>query len=126
MLDACINNQSLPFDRSKGWSSFPETPDVGLGLLATFMWAAEVAFETGRAQLIDQYGLSTLTHCGWIEVPSLGGYTRRRYYRYLEVLDAWSQVTQAPPEMVESWLVNRWSARKMAARTGNWHHPTLF
>ncbi|WP_200182823.1 hypothetical protein [Tomitella biformata] len=72
VLDGCIKSKSLPYDKTKGWSGFPETPDVGLGLLATFMWAAEVELDSGRAQLIDQHGLSSLVHCGWMELPVLG------------------------------------------------------
>lgn len=126
VLDQCITEQSLPYDTTKGWSGFPETPDVGLGLLAIFMWAVDVRLDSGRAQLIDQNGLSSLTHCGWMEHPALTGYTRRRYNRYLDLLESWSQTVQKPTELVECWLVNRWHARKMEVRSGHSYQPSLF
>lgn len=126
VLDHCITHKSLIHSAIRRQSDFPETPDVGLGLLATFMWAVGVEFEGRRAQLIDQNGLSTLVHCGSLELPVLGNYTRNRYNRYLELLDAWSQAIGTPPEMVECWLVSRWHARKQEARAGGFYQPRLF
>lgn len=126
VLDGCVNDRALPHDTTTGWSGFPETPDVGPGLLATFMWAADVRLDSGRAQLIDQHGLSSLVHCGWMELPVLGGCTRRRFNLYAELLQSWSQILQGPPELIECWLVNRWHARRMEIRRGQRFQPSLF
>ena len=61
--------------RGQGPSGWPMTPGVGVSLLSAFMWAAEVSVEGGRAQLIDQFGVSTLIHEGWLEDPS-----RQQFY----------------------------------------------
>lgn len=126
VLDGCVTDRTLPHDLTNGWSGFPETPDVGPGLLATFMWAAGVKLDGGRAQFIDQHGLSSLVHCGWMGLEVLSGCTRRRYNGYVELLESWSQIIQRPPELIECWLVSRWHARKMEIRTGQRFQPSLF
>ena len=62
------------------------TPGVGVSLLSAFMWAAEVSVEGGRAQLIDQFGVSTLIHEGWLEDPSVSSFTLRRYHSYNQLV----------------------------------------
>lgn len=37
-----------------------------MSLMATFLWAAKASVDGGHAQLIDQYGVSTLIHEGWL------------------------------------------------------------
>ena len=80
----------------------------------------------GPAQLIDQFGVSTLIHEGWLEDPAVTGFTRRRYDRYVALLTRWATDIGTRPELVEMWLVQRWSARVREARFGSHAAPTLF
>ncbi len=70
ILDHCSKNKSMPVVRRDTWSGWPLTPGVGVSLMAAFMWAVGVQDEGRRAQMIDQYGVSTLIHEGWLEDPS--------------------------------------------------------
>lgn len=63
---------------------------------------------------------------GWLEDPAVTGFTRRRYDRYLELLTGWSNEIGTRPELVEMWLVQRWSARLHLSRDGSFSAPTLF
>ncbi|WP_373453543.1 MULTISPECIES: 8-oxoguanine DNA glycosylase OGG fold protein [unclassified Rhodococcus (in: high G+C Gram-positive bacteria)] len=81
---------------------------------------------TSPAHLIDQHGVSTLIHEGWLEDPSVTGFTRRRYDRYVELITAWATDIGTSPELVEMWLVQRWTARLNEARHGRYTAPTLF
>jgi hypothetical protein len=49
-------------------------------------------------------------HEGWLEDPSVTGFTRRRYDRYIELVTAWATDIDTSHELVEMWLVQRWSA----------------
>lgn len=125
ILDHCSKNKSMPVVRRDTWSGWPLTPGVGVSLMAAFMWAVGVQDEGRRAQMIDQYGVSTLIHEGWLEDPSVTGFTTRRYRRYCELLDSWAYAAGTQPEIVEMWLVKRWSARLAQARN-DVSAPTLF
>ena len=70
--------------------------------------------------------MSTLIHEGWLEDPSVTGFTRRRYDRHVELITAWATDIGTSPELVEMWLVLRWSARLNEARHGQYTAPTLF
>ncbi|BDQ21582.1 hypothetical protein RQN9TF_20440 [Rhodococcus qingshengii] len=102
------------------------TPGVGVSLLAAFMWAAEVSEADSRAQLIDQFGASTLIHEGWLEDPAVSGLTLRRYHRYTQLLSSWATTAQTRPELIEMWLIKRWMARVQEARRGGRAMPTQF
>ena len=78
------------------------------------------------AQLIEQYGVSTPIHEGWLEDPSVTGFTRHRYDRYIELITAWATDIGTSPELVEMWLVQRRTARLNEARHGRYTAPTLF
>ncbi len=112
--------------RGQGPSGWPMTPGVGVSLLSAFMWAAEVSVEGGRAQLIDQFGVSTLIHEGWLEDPSVSSFTLRRYHSYNQLVTSWATKTRTNPELIEMWLVKRWTARVAEARHGERAMPTLF
>ncbi|KZF06791.1 MAG: hypothetical protein WBD41_12525 [Rhodococcus sp. (in: high G+C Gram-positive bacteria)] len=126
ILDGCARDRILRETPSGSWSGWPDTPGVGVSLIATFMWAVKGSVEGGRAQLIDQYGVSTLIHEGWLEDPAVTGFTRRRYDRYVALLTKWATDIGTSPELVEMWLVQRWSARLREARDGSYAAPTLF
>ena len=126
VLDYCLKTRTLPAIHRDTWSGWPVTPGVGVSLIAAFMWAAGVSEAGGRAQLIDQYGVSTLLHEGWLEDPSVSSFTLRRYHRYNQLLNAWATTAQTRPELVEMWLVKRWTARVQEARHGERAMPTLF
>ncbi|AII07151.1 8-oxoguanine DNA glycosylase OGG fold protein [Rhodococcus opacus] len=126
VLDTCVRDRRLHDQPGGSWSGWPDTPGVGVSLMATFLWAAQASTNGGRAQLIDQFGVSTLIHEGWLEDPSVTGFTRRRYDRYVELLTRWATDIGTSPELVEMWLVQRWSARVREAREGSRAEPTLF
>ncbi|SNS95289.1 8-oxoguanine DNA glycosylase OGG fold protein [Rhodococcoides kyotonense] len=126
VLDRCIKDRVVPELPNGSWSGWPDTPGVGMSLMATFLWAAKASVAGGRAQLIDQFGVSTLIHEGWLEDPAVTGFTRRRYDRYVELLSSWATDIGTSPELVEMWLVQRWSARVREARDGRLAEPTLF
>ncbi|WP_338890482.1 hypothetical protein [Rhodococcus sovatensis] len=126
VLDSCIRNRVVPDFPDGSWSGWPDAPGVGVALMATFLWAVKASVEGGPAQLIDQFGVSTLIHEGWLEDPAVTGFTRRRYDRYVELLTGWSNEIGTRPELVEMWLVQRWSARLHQARDGSFSAPTLF
>ncbi|MFE3289402.1 hypothetical protein [Rhodococcus sp. NPDC059234] len=126
VLRHCARERSLPNAASASWSGWPETPGVGVSLLAVYLWAVEAGTSSGRAQLIDQYGVSTLIHEGWLEDPSVSGFTLRRYDRYVTLLGDWAAQANTRPELIEMWLVQRWSARLREARQGALAEPTLF
>ncbi|WP_037228407.1 8-oxoguanine DNA glycosylase OGG fold protein [Rhodococcus wratislaviensis] len=54
------------------------------------------------------------------------GFTRRRYDRYVQLLTRWATHIGTSPELVEMWLVERWSARVRETREGSRAEPTLF
>ncbi|MCJ0978723.1 hypothetical protein MTX35_13475 [Rhodococcus sp. ARC_M12] len=116
----------MPDHPNSTWSGWPDAPGVGMSLMATFLWAVKASVYGGPAQLIDQYGVSTLIHEGWLEDPSVTGFTRRRYDRYVKLITAWATDIGTSPELVEMWLVQRWSARLNEARHGRYTAPTLF
>ncbi|MGW6694945.1 8-oxoguanine DNA glycosylase OGG fold protein [Rhodococcus sp. NPDC054953] len=125
-IDQLVRDKRLPdyhHGTSTGW---PELPSVGVALTTVFAWAVGVTAGGGRAQLLDQYGVSTLLHLGWLEDPAVSGFTRRRYDRYLELIRHWADVADTSPELVERWLVERWNARIEEARSGAQAEPTLF
>ncbi|WP_305094527.1 hypothetical protein [Prescottella sp. R16] len=126
VLDRCVKDKRIPEPSGDSWSGWPDMPGVGVSLMALFLWAAGVRRGGVRAQLIDQHGVSTLIHEGWLEEPSVSGFTLRRYDRYLQLLDAWSQRVGTDPELIEMWLVQRWNARVREARSGAHAEPTLF
>ena len=126
VLDSCVRNRVVPEHPNSTWSGWPDAPGVGMSLMATFLWAVNASVYGGPAQLIDQYGVSTLIHEGWLEDPSVTGFTRRRYDRYVELITAWATDIGTKPELVEMWLVQRWSARLNEARHGRYTAPTLF
>ncbi|QCB52021.1 hypothetical protein E5720_16210 [Rhodococcus sp. PAMC28707] len=126
VLQRCIRDHAVPELPNGSWSGWPDTPGVGTSLMATFLWAAKASVDGGRAQLIDQYGVSTLIHEGWLEDPAVTGFTRRRYDRYVQLLSNWAVDIGTSPELIEMWLVQRWSARKSEARFGSHAQPTLF
>lgn len=126
VLDRCIKDRVVPELPNGSWSGWPDTPGVGMSLMATFLWASKASVAGGRAQLIDQFGVSTLIHEGWLEDPAVTGFTRRRYERYVELLTSWATDIGTSPELVEMWLVQRWSARVREARDGRLAEPTLF
>ncbi|MCW0190522.1 MAG: hypothetical protein OJJ55_04410 [Rhodococcus sp.] len=126
VLDYCIKTRTMPKIHRDTWSGWPMTPGVGVSLLSAFMWAAEVSVEGGRAQLIDQFGVSTLIHEGWLEDPSVSSFTLRRYHRYNQLVTSWATKTRTNPELIEMWLVKRWTARVAEARHGERAMPTLF
>ena len=126
VLDRCIRDRIVPELPGGSWSGWPDTPGVGMSLMATFLWATETSVERGKAQLIDQYGVSTLIHEGWLEDPAVTGFTRKRYERYVELLTRWASDIGTRPELVEMWLVERWNARRREAREGRYAEPTLF
>ncbi|EHK83750.1 8-oxoguanine DNA glycosylase OGG fold protein [Rhodococcus pyridinivorans] len=126
VLDYCAKTKSLPDTARQTWSGWPDTPGVGVSLLATYLWAVEVRTEAGPAQLLDQHAVSTLIHEGWLEDPSVADFTLRRYHRYLELLNMWASLIATRPEMVEMWLVDRWHARICEARDGSHATPRLF
>ncbi|SDE22778.1 hypothetical protein SAMN05444580_112102 [Rhodococcus tukisamuensis] len=125
-IDRLIRDKRLPdYDYTSG-TGWPELPNVGVALTTVFLWAVDVKAGGMRAQLLDQHGVSTLIHQGWLEDPSVSGFTRRRYDRYLEVLQHWAATAGSEPELVERWLVDRWHARVVEARSGALAEPTLF
>ncbi|MGA9874168.1 MAG: hypothetical protein WBQ44_23915 [Rhodococcus sp. (in: high G+C Gram-positive bacteria)] len=126
VLDGCVRTRSLPYQPSGSWSGWPDTPGVGVSLMATFLWAVGASVSGGRAQLIDQYGVSTLIHEGWLEDPAVTGFTRKRYDRYVELLTRWAGDIGTSTELIEMWLVQRWSARVREAREGTHAALTLF
>ncbi|MCZ4546614.1 hypothetical protein BS618_19130 [Rhodococcus erythropolis] len=126
ILDYCLKTRTLPAIHRGTWSGWPVTPGVGVSLLAAFMWAAEVSEAGRRAQLIDQFGVSTLIHEGWLEDPSVSSFTLRRYHRYNQLLGSWATSAQTRPELIEMWLIKRWNARVQEARHGERTMPTLF
>ncbi len=122
-LDYCVKTGKLPAVAGRSW---PDTPGVGVSLLATFLWAVGVGVEGGPAQLVDQHGVSTLVHEGWLEDPSVADFTLRRYERYVGLIVAWAEQIGTRPELVEMWLVERWNARLAEARDGSHATPRLF
>ncbi|QKT10930.1 8-oxoguanine DNA glycosylase OGG fold protein [Rhodococcus sp. W8901] len=126
ILDHCATARTLPPASSSNWSGWPDTPGVGVSLMAVYLWAVGVTREGIRAQMIDQHGVSTLIHEGWLEEPSVSGFTLRRYDRYQELLRTWSIQARTHPELIEMWLVQRWNARVQEARSGARAEPTLF
>jgi hypothetical protein len=125
-IDELIRLKRLPdYDHTSG-SGWPALPNVGVALTTVLAWALDIRSAGGRAQLLDQHGVSTLIHQGWLEDPAVSGFTRRRYDRYLELLQHWATACDAKPELVERWLVERWNARVMEARNGTRAEPTLF
>ncbi|MDG3012618.1 hypothetical protein G4X40_20975 [Rhodococcus sp. D2-41] len=125
-LDHCLQCRHMPDNPNRPWSAWPITPGVGVALLATFLWATDVHTSAGPAQLVDQHGVSTLLHEGWLEDPSVNDFTPRRYLHYLELLHSWARQADTEPELVEMWLVQRWNARVREARGGAPAQPTLF
>ncbi|QBJ97885.1 hypothetical protein ERC79_19505 [Rhodococcus sp. ABRD24] len=126
VLDRCARDKALPPAMRDNWSGWPDTPGVGVSLMAVYLWAVGVTREGIRAQMIDQHGVSTLIHEGWLEEPSVSGFTLRRYDRYQELLRTWSIQARTEPELIEMWLVQRWNARVAEARSGARAEPTLF
>lgn len=126
VLDHCAKQKRMPDAPDTSWSGWPDTPGVGVVLLSTYLWAVGARTDAGPAQLIDQHGVSTLIHQGWLENPAVTGFTVKRYQRYQQVLDAWARHADTCPELVERWLVERWTARVHEARTGQRAEPTLF
>ncbi|WP_072804161.1 8-oxoguanine DNA glycosylase OGG fold protein [Rhodococcoides yunnanense] len=126
VLDSCVRDRRLPDLQNGSWSGWPDAPGVGVSLMASFLWATKGSVRGGRGQLIDQFGVSTLIHEGWLEDPAVTGFTRRRYDRYVELLTGWATDIGTSPELVEMWLVQRWSARVREAREGLHAEPTLF
>ena len=126
VLDSCVRDRRLPDLPTESWSGWPDAPGVGVSLMATFLWAVKGSVAGGPAQLIDQFGVSTLIHEGWLEDPAVTGFTRRRYDRYVALLTRWATDIGTRPELVEMWLVQRWSARVREARFGSHAAPTLF
>lgn len=126
VLDHCAKHKRLPAVPTGTWSGWPDTPGVGVVLLTAYLWAVGATTEAGRVQLVDQHGVSTLIHQGWLENPAVTGFTLRRYTRYVEVLNSWADRARTRPELVERWLVERWAARLHEARTGALAEPTLF
>ena len=88
----------MPDHPNSTWSGWPDAPGVGMSLMATFLWAVKASVYGGPAQLIDQYGVSTLIHEGWLEDPSVTGFTRRRYDRYIELITAWATDIGTSPD----------------------------
>jgi hypothetical protein len=126
VLDYCAKTKSLPDNSRLTWSGWPDTPGVGVPLFATYLWAVDVHTESGPAQLLDQHGVSTLVHEGWLEDPSVADFTLRRYLRYVGLLAGWAEKIQTRPELVEMWLVERWDARMAEVRDGSHATPRLF
>lgn len=126
ILDFCAKTQSLPDSGRQNWSGWPDTPGVGVPLLATYLWAVGVRTPAGPAQLLDQHAVSTLIHEGWLEDPSVADFTLRRYHRYVELLTTWAKLITTRPELVEMWLVDRWHARIVEAPDGSHATPRLF
>ncbi|PTR22921.1 hypothetical protein C8K36_110104 [Rhodococcus sp. OK519] len=126
VLGRCAKEKRLPEPRGDNWSGWPDMPGIGVSLMALYLWAVGVHREGARAQLIDQHGVSTLIHEGWLEEPSVSGFTLRRYDRYLQLLNAWAMQVGTTPELIEMWLVQRWNARVQEARSGARSEPTLF
>lgn len=126
VLDFCAKTRLLPDTGRQSWSGWPDTPGVGVPLFATYLWATKVSTDGGPAQLIDQHGVSTLVHEGWLEDPSVADFTLRRYHRYVELLKTWADEIGTHPELVEMWLVDRWNARVVDARDGSHATPRLF
>jgi hypothetical protein len=126
VLDSCVRDRRLPDLPTESWSGWPDAPGVGVSLMATFLWAVKGSVAGGPAQLIDQFGVSTLIHEGWLEDPAVTGFTLRRYDRYVALLTRWATDIGTRPELVEMWLVQRWSARVREARFGSHAAPTLF
>ncbi|NKS55281.1 hypothetical protein GS500_21370, partial [Rhodococcus hoagii] len=126
VLDRCVKGKRIPEPSGDAWSGWPDMPGVGVPLMALFMWAVGVRRGGVRAQAIDQHGVSTLIHEGWLEEPSVSGFTLRRYDRYLELLGDWATQVGTEPELIEMWLVQRWNARVHEARSGARAEPTLF
>ena len=126
VLDYCAKTKSLPEASRQTWSGWPDTPGIGVPLLATYLWAVGVQTDAGPAQLLDQHGVSTLVHEGWLEDPSVADFTLRRYHRYVDLLTTWASLMTTRPELVEMWLVDRWHARITEARDGSHATPRLF
>lgn len=126
VLDHSAKHRRLPDIPGGSWTGWPDTPGVGVVLLATYLWAVGTTVDARPAQLVDQHGVSTLIHQGWLENPAVTGFTLRRYTRYVDVLDSWAAQAETRPELVERWLVERWAARLHEARTGALAEPTLF
>lgn len=125
-IDQLVHDRRLPnYDYTSG-TGWPELPNVGVPLTTVFLWAVGVKVSGMRAQILDQYGVSTLLHQGWLEDPAVSSFTRRRYDRYLELIQHWARTAETFPEIVERWLVERWNARVEEARSGALAEPTLF
>lgn len=125
-IDQLIHDGRLPEYNYSTQSGWPDLPNIGVPLTSLFLWAMNIRSDGRRAQVLDQHGVSTLIHEGWLEDPSVSGFTRRRYDRYLDLLHRWAGETKSQPELVERWLVERWNARVQEAGSGALAEPTLF
>jgi hypothetical protein len=96
------------------WGGWPNTPGVGTRLLSLFLWAVH-AGSTDRPQVLDDYSVASMCHQGWLEIPSIPNFTRKRYLRYCDQLHAWAGEADVSPELVEMWLLQRWLERVEAA-----------
>ncbi|HEX7321548.1 MAG TPA: hypothetical protein VF299_01235 [Mycobacterium sp.] len=112
-LQSCLDQHLLgggPGD----CAPWPATPGVGPALLSLYCWAA-LPEAAHRPQLPDQNSLSTLCHLGWLQTPSLPGFTRRSYLRYRHLLHSWAGQVGVPAELIEMWLAGNWQDRLRAA-----------
>lgn len=89
---------------------WPATPGVGSALLSLYCWAA-LPEVVERPQLLDQNSLSTLCRLGWLQTPSLPGFTHRGYLRHCQLLHCWAGQVGVPAELIEMWLSSNWSER---------------
>ena len=79
-------------------------------MLSLYCWAA-LPEVVERPQLLDQNSLSTLCRLGWLQTPSLPGFTHRGYLRHCQLLHCWAGQVGVPAELIEMWLSSNWSER---------------
>ncbi len=59
--------------------------------------------------------MSSLIRHGWLENPSVPGFSVARYTRYTDLLHHWARQAGTTAELVEMWLTHTWRERVAAA-----------
>lgn len=96
------------------WSGWPVAPGVGATPLSLYAWAVCSDSSLQCPQLVDQQGLASLVHHGWVDNPAIGSLTLSRYVRYCALLARWSYQAGVPSELIELWLARSWRARQQS------------
>lgn len=124
-LAACAQSPTLvDSGASRTWSGWPKAPGVGPSLLSLYCWAVHEGAPY-RPQLLDQQGVATLLHLGWLANPAVGQFTVARYRRYGELVQRWADQAAVAPELIEMWLVHDWRERDALAMRSGDRHPSI-